>query len=1034
MLVVTTNLYSQESLTVTGRVLDFSGLPVAGAAVLQSGSANGVVTDANGNYSINVPRGATLSVSFIGYDDATMIVEGPEVNFTLFEEYNELEELIVVGYGVQKKSDVTGAMSRIDEDEIKAMPVKNALEAMQGRTAGVDITTNQRPGEIAGIQIRGVRSISASSAPLYVVDGMVIQNGSVENISSADIESIDILKDASATAIYGSRGANGVVMITTKRGKQGRTSINYSGSLTIEKIHNVSEMMNSAEWLEYARHAYANSGNYVYADDKFTPSYSEDVNIFGGVASSWANIDKAWVNGVFHPELVGSYDWENEGKQVGYTQEHNVSVAGGNEMFSGYTSFGYLKQKGSQPGQGYTRYTMKTSFEVTAIPSFVMGSSMMASYAVQDYGCSSFTANGSTTVGDIYSRMRTMIPWVEPYDADGNFVDMPASGINDEKNPINENKYTENRRNTFRLNANIYASLDFGKITEPLKGLSYRVQFGPEFRYYTTGLANAAEGIIGNNNNVAQYGNTKNRSWTLDNLIYYNRSFAEAHNMKLTFMQSASRYHQESGTIKSNNVASSSELWYNIGSGGAANLAATTGSSLGERQMASYMIRLNYDYRGKYLLTASLRWDGASQLADGHKWDSFPSVAVGWRIEQEDFMHASWVSNLKLRLGLGSTGNAAISAYTTKGGLQNVRYNWGVGDSEMGYVASVPIPLAKVTTPMANQELGWERTTQLNLGLDFGFFNNRINGSFDFFKTNTTDLLLAMSLPSLTGYTSTNANVGETSGWGIDLQLGGVPVKVAGFQWESNLTWSMDRDKIEKLSNGKQEDISNRWFVGKEIGVYYDYVYDGIWKTSEAEEAAKYGFNPGQIRVKDVNDDDQINEEDRQIVGHFRPRWTAGWTNTFSYKNFDLSCFIVSRWDFTVKQGGEALDGKGGKRKVDYWVAGENEDARYPAPGIATEYYAASSSSRAHSLSYQDGSFIKMRNISLAYTFTDKWNWIAKSGIQNCKFYMQLMNPFMVYQKCNWLDTDQRNYDNNTTTIGSQYNTRSVVFGFNFGI
>ncbi len=1025
--------FSQETVTVKGRVLDFSGQPVIGAAVVESGTTNGAITDIDGNYTIKVPMGATLQVSFIGYEESEMVVTSDEVNFTLFEEYNELEELVVVGYGVQKKSDVTGAMSRLDEDEIKSMPVKNALEAMQGRTAGVDITTNQRPGEVAGIQIRGVRSISASSSPLYVVDGMVIQNGSIDNIAASDIESIDILKDASATAIYGSRGANGVVMITTKRGKQGRTAINYTGTVTIERIHNVSKMMNAAEWLEYARHAYNNSGNYQYADG-FVPSYGSDQNVFGGVASSWANIEKAWVGGTFHPELVGSYDWESEGKRTGYTQEHNLSVSGGNDMFSGYTSFGYLKQKGSQPGQGYERYTMKTSFEVTPLPVFTMGSSALLSYAVQDYGNNTFVNSGSSTVGDIYSKMRSMIPWTMPYDAEGNFVEMPASGINDEKNPINENSYTTNRRNTFRVNGNIYASLDFGKITEVVKGLSYRIQFGPEFRYYNAGLANAAEGIIGDNNNVAQYTTTKNRSWTLDNLLYYNRTFSESHNVKLTFMQSASRYHQESQTVKSNNVATSDELWYNIGSGGAANLAALTGSSLTERQMASYMIRLNYDYEGKYLLTASLRWDGASQLSDGKKWDTFPSVAAGWRIDQEKFMHATWISNLKLRLGVGSTGNAAISAYATKGGIQNVRYNWGTGESVMGYVASVPTPLSKVTTPMANQDLGWERTTQVNLGLDFGFFNNRLNGSFDFFKTRTKDLLLKMSLPSLTGYTSTYANVGETSGWGIDLQIGGVPVKVAGFAWESNLTWSMDRDKIEKLANGKDEDISNNWFVGKEIGVYYDYVYDGIWKTSEKEEAEKYGFGPGQIRVKDTNGDGMINDDDKDIVGLVRPRWTAGWTNTFSYKNIDLSCFIVSRWDFTVKQGGERLTGQYGQRKVDYWVAGENEDARYPAPGLATEYYAASSPSRAHSLSYQDGSFIKMRNISLAYTFTDKNRWVSRAGIQNMKVYVQVMNPFMIYQACDWLDTDQRNYDNNTTTIGAQYNTRSVVFGLNFGI
>ena len=329
---------------------------------------------------------------------------------------------------------------------------------------------------------------------------------------------------------------------------------------------------------------------------------------------------------------------------------------------------------------------------------------------------------------------------------------------------------------------------------------------------------------------------------------------------------------------------------------------------------------------------------------------------------------------------------------------------------------------------MANPDLGWERTTQYNIGLDYGFFKNRLTGSVDAYWTKTNDLLLSMTIPSLTGYTSTFANVGKTSGWGIDLQINAVPVQTKDFTWNTTLTWSMDRNQIDELSNGRTEDVNNRWFVGEEIGVYYDYVYDGIWKTSEAEEAAKYGRKPGQIKVKDLNNDGAIDAtNDRQIVGKVRPDWTAGWNNTFSYKNFELSFFILSRWGFTVPQGAATLDGRYMQRKLDYWVAGTNEDAEYYSPGSNGEAADTYSSS----MNYQDGSYIKVRNISLGYNFTPKQ--LKNTGLSTLKVYVQAMNPFSIYKATDWLDTDLLNYDNNTKTFGSSTTLKSFVIGLNIG-
>jgi len=1010
-----------QSKSVQGVVLDQNNDPIIGANVLVEGTTNGTITDLDGNFTLNnVPNVAKLKISYIGYINQIVSVAGKTTfKILLKEDSQALDEVVVVGYGVQKKSDVTGAMTRVGEKELKAMPVKDALQAMQGKTAGVDITTNQRPGETGSIKVRGVRSLNADQNPLYVVDGMVLQSGGIENINPSDIEAIDILKDASATAIYGSRGANGVILVTTKHGKEGKVTLNYSGSVTVEKMYDVTEYMNAGEWLDYARLAKYNMGTYKSA----TPSYAADLATWGSVTASFANIAKGWSNNntEWDSSKAGNYDWSKYGKQTGLSTEHTISASGGSDKYQAYGSFGYLRQEGTQPGQLFQRYTAKTSFDASPVKSFKMGTSMNISWGDQDYGYS-FTKS-ATGAGDLYSALKGMLPWTVPYDEDGAYIRNPAAGDVNIINPINELQYTTNNRQTFRASGSFYAQFDLGEMWKPLKGLRFRSQFGPEFKYYRTGTFYAADGINGDGNNTAAYNNYQTRAWTLDNLIYYDRTIQD-HKIGLTLMQSASDYHYEYGEMKATDVASTSELWYNLYSAGE---LGSFGTGLTEKQMESYMMRGNYSYKDRYLLTASVRWDGASQLSDANKWACFPSLALGWRIDQEKFMkNIKWVNSLKLRLGMGTTGNSAISAYATKGAITSLYYNWGTTSSTLGYVASDPSQ--KDPAKMANNDLTWESTTQYNVGADYGFLNGRINGSLDVYKTKTKDLLMEMSIPSLTGYTSTYANVGKTEGWGIDFQINTLNIKTPNFTWSTNLTWSKDKNKITELANGNTEDVGNLWFVGKEIGVYYDYVYDGIWKTSEADEAAVYGRKPGQIKVKDLDGDKAIDaNNDKKIVGTARPDWSGGITNTFNYKNFELSFFIYTRWGSTFKSGALTLDGRYMQRKIDYWVAGTNEDAKYYSPGSNGE----SADTYSSSMNYQDGSFIKMRNINFGYNFTPKQ--LRKSGLGSLKVYAQCMNPFMIYKKCDYLDTDLSNYDNNTVTTGSPITTRGLIFGVNVG-
>ena len=621
---------------------------------------------------------------------------------------------------------------------------------------------------------------------------MIMQNNGIDGINPNDIESIEVLKDASATAVYGARGANGVVLVTTKRGRAGVTQVNYAGTFTFSHLSDVADWMNASEWIDYARQAYYNAGSYGTGD--FAPSKDLDYKFFGSSAG-WKNIEQAWVDGTWHPELVGSYDWADKAKQTGITSEHTLSVSGGTDKIKAYASFGYMNQKGVEKGQSFNRFTFNTSVEVKPLKYFTMGMTINASYGNQNYGYN--FAKSVTGAGSYYSAMRTMIPWTVPYDEEGNTVRTPFPYNNTLENPIDELKYTTNKRRTFRVNGSAYAQLDFGKVWEPLDGLSYRIQFGPELKYHRLGIAYAADGINGSGNNVAQYSPNQSVAWTLDNLIYYNRTIAKDHHIGLTLLQSAEKSHYEYGNIKAN-VDTSRELWYNAHSLGDP-LDYSTG--LTEDQLTSYMVRGNYNYQDKYLLTASIRWDGSSRLSQGHKWASFPSFSLGWRIDQEQFMKqtASWLSQLKLRVGYGVTGNYAISPYGTKGAVEALYYNWGTTDSEAGNVPSDPS--AKNPAKMANLKLGWEKTYQWNFGLDYGFLNGRINGSLDVYTNDTKDLLLPMTVPSLTGYTSTYANVGETDGWGIDLQVNAIPVKTRDFTWSSSLTWSLDRNKIKKLAN-----------------------------------------------------------------------------------------------------------------------------------------------------------------------------------------------------------------------------------------
>ena len=1034
MAVMSFAAYAQGK-SVSGKVLDTNGDPMIGVTVVVKGTNNGTATDFDGAYVIkNVTHSTVLVFSYVGcVTQEAKVGDRSVIDVVMREDSELLEDLIVVGYGVQKKSDVTGALTRVDSETLNNRPVSNALEALQGKAAGVDITTNQRPGEVGSIRIRGNRSLSATNDPLYVVDGVPLQSGGIESINPRDIEAIDILKDASATAIYGSRGANGVVIITTKGGKPGNFSLNYSGSVTTSKIVDRSPSMTAAEFINFRRWAAYNLDPSTYAHPN-SPTKENDMVIFDSPLdgqTSRDNVMRGWASGSWDPSAVIDYDWTDLYTRTGVTQEHTVSASGGTDKMNAYASFGYLDNQGTQKGQWYKRYTGKVTASITPVKWMQIDASINASWGEQDYGLSKSHARSNSVPNSIYGLAKTFYRYAPMYDANGDIILYPG-GENAQYTIVGELEHQKYRRQSFRALGNFAATVKFGEIWSPLKGLTYKIAFGPDYRHYRAGswldgmssYTIQSDGKPGKN--LATLENQRAFSWTLDNLINYNNTFAEKHNVGVTLLQTASKYDYENSSMTNHNIPKDSFLWNNMGSASITdtNNGASMGSGFKESSLESYMIRLTYNYDERYLLTASGRWDGASQLAPGHKWDFFPSMAVAWRLDQEDFMsQLNWLNNLKVRLGVGVTGNAAVSLYATKGVISQMFLPFGTG-STPAYTTTEDY--YKIWNTLANQDLGWEKTTQWNLGFDFGFLNNRIGGSLEFYWSKTRDLLMQMNIPALTGYSTTWANVGKTSNHGIELTINAFPVIAGDFQWETNLNVAYQKNRIDELANGKEDDVINKWFIGHEIGVIYGYDNLGLWQDTPEDRAEMekwnangYHFTPGNVRPKDQSGDYKMDDSDRVIIGNSNPQWTLGWGNTFSWKGIELGFQMIGRFGYKVDAYMQPMTAHANQNVVDYWTP-ENTGAYYQKP-ILGQASAGATDPFASLLGMRKGGYLMMRDISLGYNFPKEL--ISKATFKSAKIYAQCVNPFSFYQAIKGYDLD---------TNDTYYN-RSFVFGLELG-
>ncbi|UOQ70425.1 SusC/RagA family TonB-linked outer membrane protein [Hymenobacter cellulosilyticus] len=965
---------------------------------------------------------------------------GP-VNVTLQEDVKQLADVVVVGYGTQKKSDVTGALSSVSEEKIKQVPVQNVTQALQGRAAGVDVAgSNFRPGESPSIRIRGNRSVRASNEPLYVVDGIPLAQGTgLNDFNPDDIESVEVLKDASATAIYGSRGANGVVIVTTKRGKEGKFSISYNSYASFDRAQRTLDVFDGAEFAEVRREAYRTSGSYTTP----YPNPAGDFTLFGTDPNVWNNIANAytWKDRtarvpetreataeekarfaqygfpnvtqipIYDPSKIQTTDWQKEALRTAFTQNHQLSASGGSENLRTSLSVGYLSQEGIQYGQDFTRYTARATFDFKINKIISVGGSTNASLGVQNYG------------PDIYGKAVGQLPYAAPYDAAGVFQFNPGADANI-LNPLRDPENTFNERRVARFFTSLYAEARL------LEGLRYRLNIGPDFRNARNGQFRGARstGQGGGSNAVsfAQYDQSQNFTYVIENLLFYDKQLSENHSLGVTLLQSAQQDRSEGSSVSATNLPYDSQKWYNIGSTYNAQAQSFGSGPFVRRRLMSYMGRVNYSFKDRYVLTATGRADGASVLAQGRKWAFFPSVALAWKLQEETFFkELTYLSELKLRGGYGSVGQASVDPYTTGGTLQQTPYVW----DEIAAYGYTPTPgtLPNTLGGLPNRDLEWERTATVNVGLDFGFLRNRVTGSVEVYRANTTGLLLPRALPTVSGFNNVLQNIGATRNTGVEVSLSTVNMERGKFRWGTDFIFTKNKEEFVELASGKQDDIGNRWFIGQPLGVYYDYQYDGIWQTWETEGLARYRATPGTIKVVDVNNDGLINTADQVVLGSNRPKWTGSVNNSFSFRGFDLSFLVYARVGQLLGTGYRpGLGGRFPGMQVDYWTPA-NPSNSAPRPNSREDQATYSSS-----MLYRSGSFAKVRSISLSYTFPKEL--VSKFYSSNLSVYVNAVNPFLI-TKYEGLDPEATDVGSNTAELAQARNlsTKSLVFGLRIG-
>lgn len=940
-LIISSSITAQQSQkSITGTVTDDKGAPLIGVSVTTSDRSIGTMTDVDGHYSLTIPAGRTnvvLVFTYIGYTAQEIALgEQTVINVRLVETSTYLDEVVVVGYGVQKRRDVTGAVVSIKPDDLQNMPQVNIVQSLQGKMPGINVTNTGSSAEgDTQIRVRAKNSINADSEPLIILDG-VQYAGFLSEINPGDIESMEILKDASSAAIYGAKAAGGVILITTKKGTLGKPRINFDANVGVNNFINIPDMMNAEQYYNFKNERMG----YV--------AYDEEQNYLAGINTKW--IDHTL--------------------RTGLRQEYNLSVSGGTESTSYFVSGNASLIDGVAINDTYNRYSLRVNLE-TKINSWLK------------FGTSnSFSYNDRPGVkADINAAMK-FNPLMEPYDANGNLDYYPDKVETAKKNPLEPLNYI--KEDVARAtNTTNFLHIDFPF----LQGLSYRIIGGYFFRnrlieQYKSST-NTAEGFeVGGS---AGLNNQYRQDWSIENILNYQREFG-VHSLNLTGVYSARQYITKFHDLSGVGFPTDTRTYYQFKD--ASELTAS--DTYIQESSISQMFRANYSYDGKYLLTATVRRDGFSAFGANTKYGIFPSVALGWNMEEEEFISSlNWLDRSKLRLSYGENGNQAIQPYTAMATLATQYYLDNAGNTLIGFYPN----------KLADPTLSWETTRQVNAGWDFSFLKGRISGSMDYYHANTYDLLLDKKIPQINGVNSIRQNVGRTQSYGFELALSTVNVQTKDFSWRSDLTFSHDKNKIVDLGlfdeNGNPVDnVADRRFIGQPIDVIYAYRFDGIWQ--EGDDIANSHMplaKAGDVKIKDVSGpdgvpDNLISVDDMEVIGYPTPLFRAGLMNTFSYKNVTLSFFFnavygVTRW---TEYMNTYFDGKANIRNREWWTP-ENPINTFPANRDDSNPYGVNYFGKEN-----DASYIRLNDVSLAYKFPDEL--LKKTDIHRLEVFANVKNVF----------------------------------------
>ncbi|MDP3912221.1 MAG: TonB-dependent receptor [Bacteroidota bacterium] len=959
------NRLSVQQSRISGKVTGTSGEALPGVTVAVKGTSGGTITDNNGNFQLALPADAKILVfSFVGMKSQEVAIAGNTTfNIVLEEESIGIEEVVAIGYGTAKKRDLTGSVGSVKaENIVRSNPVQPA-KALQGQVSGVNVKkVNSRPGSDYTIDIRGVHSISFSSEPLVVIDG--VMGGKLNTLNPSDIETMDVLKDASSAAIYGARGANGVIIITTKKGVQGKTKVTYEGYAGIKVPTNLPDLMTAQEFY----HAYNDVVKAENPTAQIIWTTAQKANVDAGKTANW-------VDEVTDPSAQTS---------------HVIALSGGNENATHYFSAGYLSEKGNLLNTGYERFNLKGSIDSKLNKVVKVGFTTYYTFSILNLGSNETlrSAYRARPTGTIFYADLT-----NPTENNDRNVDGYAywMGIADTQvqNPILEvqDKSMDDETRVSNFLGNGYVEL------EPIKGLTFRSSLsasafssrrgeyrGPDTKNRINRLASAL------------YQTNLNSSYTWDNILNYKLT-SGVHNLNLTAAQSALQERFESSGIQVENLAYNSSFY-------AVNTAAlinSVSSNLVERSIMSFMGRVNYGYNDKYLLTLTGRYDGSSVLAEGNKWAFFPSIAGAWRAGEEPFIKSlNLFSDLKLRVSYGEVGNDVVAPYSTQAFLRKTAYDFN-GVAAYGYAPN----------NIGNMDLKWENSSEINLGLNMGFLKNRVMVDLELYDKTTNDLIQNVAIPTSLGFGAVTANVGKIMNRGVEVTVNSVNVQKENFRWSTNLNFSTNHNEILELYGGTvTEDKANRLFVGKSLMSNFYYEFDGIWQLDEKDEAAKYGQVPGSVKVVDQNKDGKISSsadiDDRVVLGNELPKWMAGISNTFNYKSWDFSFFIYTRqgvqYRNSLLQGtmGELGSNRYNHLNLNYWTA-ENPTNDYFGVWQANPYREA--------IQYKNADFWRLSNITLGYTLPKPM--LDKIKFNNLRFYIQANNPFIYTKEKNiWMDPE----------------------------